>query len=81
MLLSCTKMAKRQKILIYLIKQLSIYSRITSLTRINDYMFTNTGFQIFPVSYIFGNLEKTIKYSIHRISKRLNDTYQLYSYN
>jgi len=38
------------------------------MTRINDYMFTHTGFQLFPVSYICGNLEKTIKYSMHRIS-------------
>jgi len=50
-------MAKCQKIFIYLIKQFSIYIRITSLTRINDFMFTHTGFQLFPVSYIFGNLE------------------------
>jgi len=47
---------------------------ITSMTRINDYLFTHTGNQLFPVSYIFGNLEKSIKYSMHRISKRLNDT-------
>jgi len=75
LLLSCTKMAKRQKIFnnkIYLFnKAVSIYNRITSLTRTNVYMFTYTGFQLFPVSYIFGNLEKTIKYSMHRISKRL----------
>jgi len=32
-------------------------------------MLTHTGFQLFPVSYIFGNLENTIKYSMHRISK------------
>jgi len=44
------------------------------MTRINAYMFTHTGFQLFPISYIFGNLEKTIKYTVHRISKRLNDT-------
>jgi len=43
------------------------------MTRINDYMFTHTGFQLFPVAYIFGNLEKTIKYS-NRISKWLNNT-------
>jgi len=49
-------------------------SRITSWIRVNDYMFTHTGFQLFPVSYIFGNLEKTIKFSMHRISERLNDT-------
>jgi len=30
-------------------------------------MFTHTGFQLFPVSYIFGNLEKTLKYSMHGI--------------
>jgi len=71
MLLSRTKMAKRQKIFIYLMKQISVYIRITSLTRIDDYMFALTGFQLFPVSYIFGNLEKTIKYSLHRISKLL----------
>jgi len=58
----------------YLIKQLSIYTSITSMTRINDYMFTPTVFQPFPVSYIFDNLEKTIKYSMHRISERLNVT-------
>jgi len=45
------------------------------MTRINDYMFKNTGFQLFSVSYIFGKFEITIKYSIMpRISKRLNDT-------
>jgi len=74
MLLSCTKKAKRQKIFIYFIKQFSIYTRITSLTRINDYMFTHTVFQLFPVSHIFGNLENYIKYSMRRISKQLNVT-------
>jgi len=36
-------------------------------------MFTHK-FQLFPVSYIFGYLEKIIKYSMHLISKQLNDT-------
>jgi len=43
------------------------------MTRINDYLFTHSGFQLFHVSYIFRNLEKSIKYSMHWISKRLND--------
>jgi len=54
MLLSCTKMVNAKKYLFYLIKQLSIDTRITSLTRINDYMFTHTGFQLFlfPTSLV-----------------------------
>jgi len=42
-----------------------------SISKINDYMFTHTELQLFPVSCIFGDLEKTIKYSMHLISKRL----------
>jgi len=37
------------------------------MTRINDYLLTHTGFQLFHVSYIFGNLEKSIKYCMLRI--------------
>jgi len=54
MLLSCTKMAKRQKNVF--IKPLSIYIRITSMTRINDYIFGHVWFPLFPVTYIFGDL-------------------------
>jgi len=34
-------------------------------------MSVHPGFQLFPVSYIFGNLGKTIKYSMHWFSEQL----------